>query len=150
MVAVRTPRTMLGRSLVATLVLGGLTACAAGGSFPDPAESSAPTAAPVRIPADGVPLASFGFTNGPVREFSLPRTSTLKAVVDQTNNVTMVLISPTAPEAYAYLQRALPATGFTVTAENATTTTLTFTGHGWTGSFTGNPRAAAVLLRPVT
>ena len=107
------------------------------------------SAAPIEIPADGVPLTSFGFINGPVREFSLPRTSTLKAVVDQTNNVTMVLTSPTAPEAYAYLQRALPATGFTITAENAATTTMTFTGHGWQGSFTGNSRAAAVLLRPI-
>jgi len=148
-VAVRTPRTMLGRALVVALFLAVLTACSAGGSFPEPSESSAPTAAPIRIPADGVPLTSFGFTNGPVREFSLPRDSTLKAVVDQTNNVTMVLTSPTAPEAYAYLQRALPATGFRVTAQNAATTTMTFTGHGWQGSFTGNPRSAAVLLRPV-
>jgi hypothetical protein len=141
---------MLGWAPVVALVLATLTGCSGGGSFPDPAESSPATAAPIRIPADGVPLTSFGFTNGPVREFSLPRTSTLKAVVDQTNNVTMVLTSPTAPEAYAYLQRALPATGFTVTAENAATTTLTFTGYGWQGSFTGNPRAAAVLLRPVS
>ena len=140
---------MLGRAPVVALLLIVLTGCAAGGSVPAPSESSTPSAAPLRIPADGVPLTSFGFTNGPVREFSLPRTGTLKAVVDQPDNVTMVLTSPTAPEAFAYLQRALPATGFTVTAENAATTTLTFTGHGWQGSFTGNPRTAAVLLRPV-
>ena len=145
----RTPRSTLGRAPAVALLLVVLTGCAAGGSIPVPSETGALSAAAIRIPADGVPLTSFGFTHGPVRQFSLPRTGTLKAVVDQPDNVTMVLTSPTAPEAFAYLQRALPATGFTVTAENATETTLTFTGHGWQGSFTGIPRAAAVLLRPV-
>ena len=143
------PRTsLLLAPLVALLLL--LTGCAgASTSFPEPSESSSGRAAEIEIPADGVALVSFGFSNGPVREFSLPRSSTLKAVVDQTNNVTMVLTSPTAVEAYAYLERALPATGFTITAQKSEATTMTFTGHGWQGSFTGNPRASAVLLRPV-
>ena len=105
---------MLGRAPVVALVVIMITGCAAGGSVPAPSISTAPSAAPIRIPADGVPLSSFGFTHGPVREFSLPKAGTLKAVVDQPDNVTMVLTSPTAPEAYAYLQRALPATGATV------------------------------------
>lgn len=146
----RTLRTSLLLAPLLALLMLVLTACAgAGTSFPESTASSSGRAVEIEIPDDGAALASFGFTNGPVRAFSLPRSSTLKAVVDQTNNVTMVLTSPTAVQAYAYLERALPATGFTITAQKADATTMTFTGHGWQGSFTGNLRASAVLLRPL-
>jgi hypothetical protein len=35
-----------------------------------------------------------------------------------------------------------------VTADNAETATLTFTGYGWQGSFTGTGDSSAVILRP--
>lgn len=100
------------------------------------------------VPADGLPLASFGFSNGPLQAFSLPRTTVLQTAVDQPNNVSAVLGQPPAPEVYAYLERNLPAAGFTITGSNAGANTLTFSGRGWTGSFTGDARASAVLLRP--
>ena len=40
------------------------------------------------------------------------------------------------------------ANGFTVTADDPATSTLTFSGFGWTGTFTGDSRASALLLRP--
>ncbi len=100
------------------------------------------------IPADGISLAGLGFTNGPVRQFSLPRTAAVTTTVDQTNNVSAVIAAPAAAEIYGYLRRTLPQAGFTVTGEDAARTSLTFTGYGWTGSFTGAARVSAVLLRP--
>jgi len=102
----------------------------------------------VSIPVDGVALAAYGYTNGPVRQFSLPRGAVLKARVDQTNNVTAVLSAPPAVEVFGYLRRTLPGAGFAVTKEDVAQKSLTFTGYGWAGSFTGDDRVAAVLLRP--
>jgi hypothetical protein len=48
----------------------------------------------------------------------------------------------------AYLRRALPAAGFTTLNADASGSAVTFAGHGWRGSFTGNARASAILLRP--
>lgn len=93
-------------------------------------------------------MSSFGFANGPVGTFSLPRTTILRAAVDQPNNVTAILGQPSTTEVYAYLQRTLPAAGFTITDSDAGTSTLTFAGRGWTGSFTGDVSTCAVLLRP--
>jgi hypothetical protein len=62
--------------------------------------------------------------------------------------VAMVVSSPPPAEIAAYLRRALPAAGFTITADDAAATTMTFSGNGWIGSFTGNDRVSAVLLRP--
>jgi hypothetical protein len=102
----------------------------------------------VVIPANGLRLAAFGFTNGPIETFSLPRTTVLKAAVDQPNNVSAVLGQPRTGEVYGYLLGALPAAGFAITNSDAATATLTFTGQGWTGSFTGDAETCAVLLRP--
>ena len=38
--------------------------------------------------------------------------------------------------------------GFEITADRPASNTMTFAGHGWSGSFTGDDRASAVLLRP--
>ena len=136
-------------ALVAALVLlGGAAGCAAGERPDDPTPTARPTA-PVSVPADGVTLQSLRYTNGPVEQFSLPRTAVLKAAVDQTNNVTAVLTSPGPAEVADYLRRALPATGFTVTADQPDRDTLTFVGHGWSGSFTATGTTSAVLLRPL-
>ena len=88
--------------------------CAAGGRPDDPSPSALPSV-DVPIPADGIALAAYGYTNGPVQQFSLPRGSVITARVDQTNNVTAVLSAPPAAEVFGYLQRTLPETGFTVT-----------------------------------
>jgi hypothetical protein len=93
-------------------------------------------------------LQALGYLNGPVSQFSLPRSSVLIATVDQANNVTAVLSRPSATEVAAYLRRALPMTGFAVVDDDPAGLALTFTGHGWTGSFTGNEVTSAVLLRP--
>jgi len=112
---------------------------------PSPGADRPPTPA---IPADGVTLRSLGFLHGPVEQFTLPRTALVSAAVDQPNNVTAVLASPPPADVAAYLRQALPATGFTVTADDPEGLALTFTGHGWTGSFTASEATAAVLLRP--
>lgn len=136
---------MVGLVLAAGL---GLVGCAAG--VPDPAPSPAPSApaSPVAIPADGVLLSQFGYRNGPTGTFSLPRGSTLMAAVDQPDNVSAVLSTPAPVEVYGYLIRALPATGFTIEDRDAAAVTLTFAGHGWRGSLTGDAGTSAVLLRP--
>ena len=104
------------------------------------------------MPSDGLPLEEFGFVNGPVAEFSLPRTTVFVAKVDQPNNVAAVMTNPPAAEVADYLRRSLPAGGFVITADDRAATTLTFEGYGWSGSFTGTSDAgsagSAVLLRP--
>jgi hypothetical protein len=111
---------------------------------PPPTVSSAP----VSIPSDGITLAALGYLHGPLEQFSLPRTAVITTKVDQPNNVTAVVSSPPAREVGAYLRRALPAAGFVITADRPAANTMTFAGHGWSGSFTGDAGASAVLLRP--
>ena len=145
------PRRLLGAiSVVVLLATGG---CEGGDPGPVvPSVSPAPTpsdATPaVTLPADGVSLQTLGYVNGPVQQFSLPRSSVITASVDQPNNVTAVLSAPSATEAAAYLRRTLPRTGFTIVDDDPAGLAMTFTGHGWTGSFTGNETTSAVLLRP--
>jgi hypothetical protein len=134
--------------MVAALVLGG---CRSGEEPPVPppaTEAPNPTSTAVAVPRDGVTLHSLGYLNGPVEQFTLPRTALVSAAVDQTNNVTAVLSSPPPPDVAAYLRRTLPATGFTITADDPEALALTFAGHGWTGSFTGSKATSAILLRP--
>jgi hypothetical protein len=135
---------------VAAALLGCLLmGCSAGP--PSDASSAAPTASSARaqsIPPDGITLAALGYLNGPVQEFSLPRTAVIAAKVDQPNNVAAVVSSPTPAAMRAYLLRALPAAGFEITVDRADVNTMTFAGHGWSGSFTGDERGSAVLLRP--
>jgi hypothetical protein len=149
---VRSPdtRRWLGALAVVALLAGG---CRGGGTGPvvpsrSPAPTASSTAAPT-LPADGVSLQALGFLNGPVQQFSLPRSAVLSAAVDQANNVTAVLSKPSATEVAAYLRRALPVTGFTVVEDDPAGLAMTFSGHGWTGSFTGNETTSAVLLRPL-
>jgi hypothetical protein len=133
--------------LVAALVLAG---CGGGNEPPVPPATGTPsaTATAVTVPADGVTLQSLGFLNGPVQQFTLPRTALVSAAVDQTNNVTAVLSTPPPADVEAYLRQALPATGFTITADDPEGPALTFVGYGWTGSFTASETTSAVLLRP--
>lgn len=131
--------------LALVLVVAGCGAAPAPVPAPSPPAASAAPA----VPADGLRLRAFGYTSGPLDAFSLPRSTVLVTAVDQPDNVTAVLSRPSAVELAAYLRRALPAAGFTVTAgAEGDGPTLTFTGRGWTGSVTGADGAAAVLLRP--
>lgn len=100
------------------------------------------------MPVDGVSLSEIGFRNGPVDAFSLPRTVIISTSVDEASGVTVVLSDPSASDIADYLRRTLPRTGFVVTAEDAGTASLTFTGYGWQGSFTGTGDSSAVILRP--
>ena len=144
------PRRLLAAISVVLLLAGG---CGGEDSGPiEPSVSRAPTAGgatpAVTIPADGVSLQTLGYLNGPVQQFSLPRSSVITASVDQANNVTAVLTSPSATEVAGYLRRTLPRTGFTIVNDDRDGLAMTFTGYGWTGSFTGNQTTSAVLLRP--
>jgi hypothetical protein len=129
------------------LLLGG---CGRGESppVPPPTTTTPSPTVTVSVPADGVTLRSLGYLNGPVEQFTLPRTALVSASVDQTNNVTAVLSSPPPADVAAYLRRTLPATGFSVTADDPAGPALTFAGHGWTGSFTAGGATSAILLRP--
>lgn len=136
--------------LLPLVLLAGAGCGAAPGPAPVPPPSASAAPDPsVSVPADGLPLRAFGYTSGPLDTFSLPRSTVLVTSVDQPDNVTAVLSAPSAVELAAYLRRALPAAGFTVTAgAEGAGPTLTFAGRGWTGSVTGAGGTAAVLLRP--
>ena len=135
--------------LAAVALLGcllmGCSAAPSSDSSPAPTAASTP---PLAIPNDGVTLAALGYLNGPTDQFSLPRTTTVTAKVDQPNNVVAVMSSPSPAEVASYLRRALPAAGFTVNADDPAAKTMSFSGNGWNGSFTGDGRMSAVLLRP--
>jgi len=135
------------RPLAAGLALATLLAGCSAPVRPEP-PSAAPPSASVPVPAGGVSLADLGFRNGPVTAFTLPQTAVISTRVDQPNGVTVVLTSPSAPEIAGYLRRELPGTGFTVTADRESAASLTFTGYGWQGSFTGSGSSSAVILRP--
>ncbi|HEY6685419.1 MAG TPA: hypothetical protein VI094_04330 [Propionibacteriaceae bacterium] len=139
------------RCLVAAMGLLGclLMGCSAGSSSDSsPAPQAVSPAGQPSVPADGVTLSALGYLNGPTEQFSVPRTAVITAKVDQPNNVAVVLSSPSPADVATYLRQALPAAGFTITAEDAAAKTITFAGNGWIGNFTGDSRASAVLLRP--
>ena len=153
----RLPRTLRGVVVAVALTVGVTTALAgcAAGSVPDRSSSgsSTPGAGPtptVSTPADGVSLSALGFENGPVDRVFVPFGAQVSARVDQPNNVTVVMTSPSAAELAAFYRRTATGNGFTLTGDDAATTTLTFAGVGWTGTFTGDTRASALLLRPAS
>ena len=120
----------------------------------DPSNDSTPAPPTVSagsspsIPSDGMTLAALGYLNGPIWQFSLPRTVRITTNVDQPNNVVAVMSSPSPVAIESYLRRTLPAAGFTITADRPDAKSMTFAGYGWTGSFTSDHQASAVLLRP--
>jgi hypothetical protein len=145
---VRTTQALRGVAglLVALVVLAG---CGAAGSTPvDPSPASPAPSPTVSAPADGVSLAALGFVNGPVDRVFVPVGAQVGSRVDQPNNVTLVLLSPSAADLTAFYRRTATGNGFTVTADDPASTTLTFSGFGWTGTFTGDRQASALLLRP--
>ena len=141
--------TLARRGVVASLLLVvALAGCSAGAPLPAPSSPS-PTPTPtVSVPADGVSLSALGFENGPVDRVFVPFGARISSRVDQTNNVTVVLTAPSAADLTSFYRRTATGNGFTVTADDPATTTLTFSGFGWTGTFTGDSQASALLLRP--
>jgi hypothetical protein len=140
-------------TLIGLVLVAGMLAACAGKTGVIPPTTEALTPPPsVSVPADGRTLAAFGFSNGPVREFSLPRSAVLAATVDQADSVAVVLSFPSPAQVADYLRRSLPAAGFELRRDQSGT--MTFDGYGWAGSFTGtdNPAdtraSSAVLLRP--
>jgi hypothetical protein len=150
--AMHPPVPRLTRLTGVLLVAAMLTACAGKAGLSSPTTEAPTPRRSVSVPADGVTLAAFGFTNGPVREFSLPRSAVLVAKVDQANNVAVVLSSPSPSKVADYLRRSLPVAGFNLRYDQSGT--MTFDGYGWAGSFTSTDNTArtgassAVLLRP--
>lgn len=144
-------RRCLAAVTAAGLLLGG-AGCSA--SQPGGGPSHPPTAAPSTvspsIPADGVTLASLGVQHGPARALSLPRSARVGTRVDQPTSVTLVLTAPSAGVIADYLGSALPAGGFTIEqqVQTDTSSTITFAGHGWEGSFTGSGVESALTLHP--
>lgn len=104
--------------------------------------------AAVTVPPDGVSLAELSFRNGPATAFSVPREVVIRTRIDQPSGVTVVFVRPDAHQLAGYLRRALPATGWVITGDDPSASSLTFTGYGWQGSFTGTGHASAVILRP--
>ncbi|WP_152363168.1 hypothetical protein [Microlunatus speluncae] len=107
---------------------------------------ASPTASP-SIPLDGVSLKALGFEHGPVDRLSLPRGLSLTTSADQPSAVTLVISRPAAAELADYLRRTLPPAGFKIDSDLGET--FTFTGFGWTGSFTGSGSSSALVLRPL-
>ena len=143
----RTPRILRG-AVVAAFLAVAVPGCSAG-SVPGAASTPSPVPTPtVSTPADGVSLSALGFENGPVNRVFVPVGAQLSARVDQANNVTVVLTAPSAAALVAFYRRTAVGNGFTVTGDDVATTTLTFAGFGWTGTFTGDTQASALLLRP--
>ena len=138
-------RLLAAMALLGCLLLG-CSAAPSSDSSPTP-PATAP-ARPPAIPNDGVTLATLGFLNGPIEQFSLPRTASFRAKVDQPNNVAAVLSSPSPAQVASYLRRALPEAGFSITADDPAAKTMTFSGSGWDSSFTADGGVSAVLLRP--
>jgi hypothetical protein len=139
-------------SAVLIAVPGLLIGCGAAGPEPSPSAISStakpsPTITP-SIPANGVTLGELGFSNGPLDTFSIPTSAVVTDRVDQPNAVTIVMSAPRPAALADYYRRALPAGGFTITADDPATSTLTFAGQGWTGALTGSGDATAVSLRP--
>jgi hypothetical protein len=132
-----------------TLFVYLLVGCGAGPSSDStPAPPTVTAASPPTIHSDGTLLAALGYLNGPIEQFSLPRTVRVTTKVDQPNNVVAVMSSPSPAVVASYLRRALPAAGFDITMDNPAANTMTFAGYGWSGSFTGHDQVSAVLLRP--
>ena len=134
--------------VVATVLAGALTACGAAPRPDVPTPAPPASTAPVEVPSDGVSLSALGYTYGPVDRVFVPYGAQVTSRVDQPNNVTVVLTAPSAADLLAFYRRTSAANGFRITADDAASSTLTFSGFGWTGTFTGDDRASALLLRP--
>jgi hypothetical protein len=130
------------------LVLILLSAGCAGGGSQEPDGPQPPTSTVTRALDLGITLRELGFANGPIDAFSIPQSAVVITGADQPTGVTLVLADPPAAQLANYLRRTLPAEGFVITRDDRATTTITFTGYGWHGTFTGAQDTSGILLRP--
>lgn len=132
--------------------------CSAGTTTPSPTPGqvtrtpipATTPAGPVTVPDDGVSLADLGFRNGPVEQFSLPRSAVLGSLrVDQPNQLTMTIGSPPTAEVIAYLVETIPAAGFTIVdhVTDADGGALIALGYGWEASLVSTPDGSALTLQ---
>ena len=146
---VRTSPALRGAVALVNVVLVALALAGCAAPRPDiPVPPSPAATAPVQVPVDGVSLSALGFTYGPVDRVFVPIGAQVTSRVDQPDNVAVVLTAPSPADLLTFYRRTAAANGFDVTADDAATSTLTFAGFGWTGTFTGDERASALLLRP--
>lgn len=126
---------------VATLMLA-LAGCSAAEPQPPGPTPAAPSAS---IPSGGRTLRELGFRNGPLDRLSVPAQAVLQLRVDQPNVVTLVFSQPAAPALLSYYRAALPAAGFTITADGGGG--LRFDDAAWDGSFASGTDLAGLTLR---
>lgn len=103
------------------------------------------------VPRQGRTLASWGISNGPREDFSIPADAVIAAESDRPNLVEIAVNAPKPARMEHYLYRALPAAGFRVTGHHTASAepAISFTGHGWVGRFTGHGTTSGITLRPV-
>lgn len=77
--------------------------------------------------------------------FSMPSGAVLVEQIDQVNNVTLMFTEPDGAAVLDYYRRALPAMGFTITAD--ANGALTFENAEWQGAATTADDVAAITMR---
>ncbi len=121
--------------VAAALVVAGCTT---------PAPTMTPASQPAQspsVPADGRALDLKYAPKG----LSVPSAAMLVEQIDQVNNITLVFTAPTGAELAAYYREALPAMGFTITADR--NNSLLFEDDQWHGAFTAAGTHSALTLR---
>ena len=138
---------MTKRVVAAVLVAVALASGGCAASYPAPSQlvSASPSSA-ARTPADGVTLASLGFTNGP-SYLLVPRGVVIKERVDQPNVVTLVLTWPDGPTVARYLTGNVEAMGFRLVASSSDS--VVFADDHWDGAFTSVDGLAGLTLRRI-
>ncbi len=138
-------RDTVKRTLLLSLAIAAAMAVAGCGAQPTSEGSPSVSPVTVSVPVGGITLRELGFANGPSAAFSIPRDSVLTVRIDQPNVVTLYLSDPPPETALAYFRRALPSSGFTVSADG--NSALRFSGLGWDGSIVGGTDTAVTLRR---
>lgn len=130
-------------ALCCLATVGLAVGCSAAAPEPPQPVTVSPSAA-VSVPADGVLLASLGYTNAPT-DFSVPSGSVITDRVDQDNTVVAVFTAPSGLDIAAYLRENLPQQGWRITADD--NNSLLFERGREHGAFTVTGPYAALSLR---
>lgn len=125
-------------ALLACLVLAGCS------SASEPVSPSPEPSVVVPAPEGGRFLSEMGFRYAPAG-VSIPADAVVAEKIDQHNNVTLVLTSPTGVELAAYLRSSLVDQGFEITADD--NNSLLFERGQWQGAFTTEAGYSALSFR---